>query len=174
MAGHNDTYLNTNLPFPNPDAVQEFAVQTDNLSAQYGLGAEAVVNIVTKSGTNQIHGSAFEFVRNGDLNARNFFAPKQDTLKRNQYGGSVGGPILKDKLFYFGTYQGTPIRSAAQGRVSLVPTAGGRAGGFSAISTELKGQVTGTPFAGNAIPVSQFSAPSQSLLSKVPLPNGPN
>src|SRR6202023_1972313 len=79
-AGHNDTYLNTNLPFPNPDAVQEFNVQTDNLSAQYGIGAGAVVNIVTKSGTNELHGDVFEFVRNGDLNARNFFAPVQDTL----------------------------------------------------------------------------------------------
>jgi hypothetical protein len=173
-AGHNDTYLNTNLPFPNPDAVQEFAVQTDNLSAQYGLGAGAVVNIVTKSGTNQIHGSAFEFVRNGALNARNFFAPRQDTLKRNQYGGSIGGPILKDKLFYFGTYQGTPIRSAAQGRVSFVPTAAERAGDFSAISTPLKDPVTGALFPGNQIPISRFSAPSQALLAKIPLPNGPN
>jgi hypothetical protein len=67
-AGHNDTYLNTNLPFPNPDAVQEFNVQTDNVSAQYGIGAGAVVNIVTKSGTNEIHGDVFEFVRNGDFN----------------------------------------------------------------------------------------------------------
>ena len=116
-AGHNDSYVNTNLPFPNPDAVQEFNLQSDNLSAQYGMGAGAVVNIITRSGTNTIHGDVFEFVRNGDMNARNFFAPKQDTLKRNQYGGSIGGPILKDKLFYFGTYQGTRIRSAAQGSV---------------------------------------------------------
>src|SRR3954447_9105233 len=173
-AGHNDTYLNTNLPFPNPDSVQEFAVQTDNLSAQYGMGAGAVVNIVTKSGSNQLHGSAFEFVRNGAMNARNFFAPKQDTLKRNQYGGSAGGPIIKDKLFFFGTYQGTPIRSAAQGRVSFVPTAAERAGDFSAITTQLKDPATGTPFPGNQIPVNRFSAPSQSLLSKIPLPNGPN
>ncbi len=173
-AGHNDTYLNTNLPFPNPDAVQEFAVQTDNLSAQYGIGAGAVVNIVTKSGTNQLHGSAFEFVRNGDLNARNFFAPRQDTLKRNQYGGSIGGPILRDKLFFFGTYQGTPIRQAAQGRVAFVPTAAERSGDFSAISTPLKDPVTGAPFPGNQIPVSRFSAPSQALLAKIPLPNGPN
>lgn len=173
-AGHNDTYLNTNLPFPNPDAVQEFAVQTDNLSAQYGIGAGAVVNIVTKSGTNELHGSAFEFVRNGDFNARNFFAPKQDTLKRNQYGGSIGGPILKDKLFFFGTYQGTPIRQAAQGRVSFVPTAAERSGDFSAIPAQLKDPDSGAPFPGNQIPVSRFSAPSQALLAKIPLPNGPN
>lgn len=91
---HNDSYVNTNLPFPNPDAIQEFNVQTDNMSAQYGLGAGAVVNIVTESGTNSIHGKAFEFVRNGDMNAKNYFAPSHDTLKRNQYGVAVGGPIL--------------------------------------------------------------------------------
>jgi hypothetical protein len=101
-ADHNDTYINTNLPFPNPDAIQEFSVQTANMSAEYGNSA-TVVNVVTKSGTNQFHGDLFEFVRNGDLNARNFFAPTQDTLKRNQFGGTFGGPIIKDKLFFFGT-----------------------------------------------------------------------
>lgn len=173
-AGHNDTYLNTNLPFPNPDAVQEFNVATDNLSAQYGIGAGAVVNIITKSGTNSIHGDLFEFVRNGDLNARNFFAPVQDTLKRNQFGGAVGGPILKDKLFFFGTYQGTRIRSAAAGKVTFVPTAAERAGDFSAITTQLKDPVTGTPYPNNQIPVSQFSAPALYFLKTIPLPNGPN
>lgn len=173
-AGHNDTYVNTNLPFPNPDAVQEFNVQTDNISAQYGLGAGAVVNIITKSGTNALHGSLFEFVRNGDFNARNFFAPTQDTLKRNQYGASAGGRIIKDKLFFFGTYQGTPIRSAAQGRVSFVPTAAERNGDFSAIATALKDPSTGAPYPNNQIPVSQFSAPSNTLLKSIPLPNGPD
>jgi hypothetical protein len=171
-AGHNDTYLNTNLPFPNPDAVQEFNVQNENLSAQYGLGG-AVVNIVTKSGTNAIHFDAFEFVRNGALNARNFFAPKQDTLKRNQYGGSGGGAIIKDKLFFFGTYQGTRIRSAAQGQIAFVPTAAERNGDFSDISTQLVDPSTGTPFLGNQIPTTMFSAPSQYFLKYMPLPNGP-
>jgi hypothetical protein len=173
-AGHNDTYLNTNLPFPNPDAVQEFNVQNQNLSAQYGLGG-AVVNIVTKSGTNQLHGDAFEFLRNGALNARNFFAPTQDTLKRNQFGGSAGGPIVKDKLFFFGTYQGTRIRSAAQGMVQFVPTAAERNGDFSDISTQLVDPSTRLrlPFAGNQIPTSMFSAPSLYFLQYIPLPNGP-
>jgi hypothetical protein len=173
-AGHNDTYLNTNLPFPNPDAVQEFNVATNNLSAQYGIGAGAVVNIITKSGTNSIHGDLFEFLRNGDLNARNFFAPVQDTLKRNQFGGAVGGPILKDKLFYFGTYQGTRIRSAAAGKVAFVPTAAERAGDFSAISTPLKDPKTGVLYPGNQIPVTQFSQPALFFLKSIPLPNGPN
>nr|MDQ2901362.1 TonB-dependent receptor [Acidobacteriota bacterium] len=142
--------------------------------AQYGLGAGAIVNIVTKSGTNALHGTVFEFVRNGDLNARNFFAPRQDTLKRNQYGGSVGGPILKDKLFYFGTYQETPIRSAAQGRVAFVPTPAQRGGDFSAITAPLHDPATGAPFPNNQIPTSLFSAPALKLLQTIPVPNGPN
>ena len=171
---HNDTYVNTNLPFPNPDAVQEFNLQSDNLSAQYGLGAGAVVNIITKSGTNSIHGDVFEFVRNGDFNARNYFAPTQDTLKRNQYGGSIGGPIIKDKLFYFGTYQGTPIRSAAQGRVSFVPTAAERTGNFAGTSITVKDPVTGVAYANNQIPANLLNASSQYFLNSTPLPNGPN
>ena len=98
---HNDTYINMNLPFPNPDALQEFNLQSSNFTAEYGNAGGGIVNIVTKSGTNEIHGSAFEFLRNGALNARNFFAPTQDTLKRNQFGGTIGGPIVRNKLFYF-------------------------------------------------------------------------
>jgi hypothetical protein len=172
--GHNDTYLNANLPFPNPDAMQEFNVETDNLSAQYGIGAGAVVNLVTKSGTNDIHGDAFEFVRNGDFNARNFFAPTQDTLKRNQYGGAIGGPILKNKLFYFGTYQGTKIRSAAQGNVAFVPTAAERTGDFSGSGITVSNPSTGVPFANDRIPANLLSAPAQFFLNHTPLPNGPN
>jgi hypothetical protein len=172
--GHNDTYLNANLPFPNPDAMQEFNVETDNLSAQYGIGAGAVVNMVTKSGTNEIHGDVFEFVRNGDFNARNFFAPTQDTLKRNQYGGAIGGPIIKNKLFYFGTYQGTKIRSAAQGNVAFVPTAAERTGDFSGSGITVKDPLTGLAFQGDRIPTSRLSAPAQYFLSHTLLPNGPN
>jgi len=173
-AGHNDTYVRTNLPFPNPDAVKEFNVQTDNVSAQYGSGAGAVVNIVTQSGTNEIHGSLFEFVRNGDFNARNFFAPTQDTLKRNQYGGSIGGPILKNKLFYFGTYQGTKIRSAAQGNVQFVPTAEERVGNFAGSGVTVTDPTTGNPFPNNQIPADRISPISQYFLKFIPLPNGPN
>lgn len=173
-APHNDTYVNTNLPFPNPDAVQEFNLQSDNLSAQYGMGAGAVVNVITRSGTNSFHGSAFEFLRNGDLNARNFFAPKQDTLKRNQYGGALGGPILKDKLFFFGTYQGTKIRSAAQGRVAFVPTAAERTGDFSGSGIVVRDPTTGAAYANNRLPGSLLSAPAQYFLNAIPLPNGPN
>ncbi len=171
---HNDVYLNTNLPFPNPDAIQEFSVQTDNLSAQYGVGGGAVVNIITKSGTNELHGDAFEFIRNGAVNARNFFAPTPDTLKRNQYGGDVGFPILKNKLFLFGTYQGTAIRQAAQGDVAFVPTAQERTGNFSDVSTPLIDPNTGVAFPGNQVPINRLSPAAQNLIKSMPLPNGPN
>jgi hypothetical protein len=173
-AGHNDSYINSNMPFPNPDAVQEFSLQSDNLTAQYGNSASGVVNIVTKSGTDQYHGDVFEFLRNGALNARNYFAPVADTLKRNQFGGSAGGPIVKDKLFFFGTYQGTRVRSAAQGQIAQVPTQAERNGDFSAISNQVVDPVTGVPFAGNQIPLSRFSAPADYFLKTIPLPNGPD
>ena len=95
---YNDTYINANLPFPNPDAVQEFNIQTENMSAAYGNATGGVVNIVSKSGTNRIHGDAFEFLRNYAMDARNYFASSPDPLKQNQFGGTVGGPILKDKI----------------------------------------------------------------------------
>jgi len=81
--------------------LQEFAVQTSNYSAQYGNFSGAVVNVVTRSGSNQLHGSLFEFVRNGAMNARNYFASQPDNLKRNQFGGAVGGPIVRNRLFWF-------------------------------------------------------------------------
>src|SRR3982750_1391036 len=106
-----DTMTNVNLPFPFPDALQEFSVDTNALPARNGTQPGGVVNIVTKSGTNDIHGDLFEFLRNGNVNARNFFAPTHDFLKRNQFGGTVGGKIIRDKLFFFGGYQGTRIRN---------------------------------------------------------------
>ena len=117
-ANNNDLYTNVNQPFPFPDALQEFSVQTSNYSAQYGGNAGGVVNIVTKSGTNALHGDAFEFVRNSVFNARNFFASTVDQIKRNQYGGTIGGPVVipklykgRDRTFLFFCYKGTKIRN---------------------------------------------------------------
>jgi hypothetical protein len=172
---YNDTYINTNLPFPNPDAIQEFSTQDSNLSAEYGNAVGGVVNVVSKSGTNQIHGDVFEFLRNGDMNARNFFAPTQDQIKRNQFGGAVGGPIQKDHLFYFGTYQGTRYASAAQGNIAFVPTAQERTGNFSDISTQITDPLNNNqPFPGNQIPASRLSPVSQYFLKTLPLPTGPD
>jgi Carboxypeptidase regulatory-like domain len=126
-----DTMTNVNLPFPFPDALQEFSVDTNTLPARNGTQPGGVVNIVTKSGTNDLHGSLFEFLRNGDLNARNYFGTTHDFLKRNQFGGTVGGRIIKDKLFFFGGYQGTRIRNVSPSSIAYVPTAAQLAGNFS-------------------------------------------
>lgn len=169
---HNDTYLNTSLPFPNPDAVQEFSLQSSNFTAEYGNAGGGIVNVVVKSGTNEVHGAAFHFIRDGVLNSRQFFAPKQDTLKRNQSGGSVGGPIVKGKLFYFGTFQGTRVRSTPEGLVQFVPTEAQRRGDFSSISTRLVDPVTRQPFPNNQIPANRISPVAQYFLKYIPLPNG--
>jgi len=117
-----DEYTNVNQPFPFPDALQEFSVQTSNYSAEYGENAGGVVNVITKSGTNSFHGDAFEFVRNPALNAQNFFATPTtpDQIKRNQYGGTIGGPVIHDKTFFFGGYQRTAFRNLLLGGSSVV------------------------------------------------------
>jgi hypothetical protein len=117
-----DEYTNVNQPFPFPDALQEFSVQTSNYSAEYGSNAGGVVNVITKSGTNNFHGDAFEFVRNPAFNAQNFFATPTtpDRVKRNQYGGTLGGPIIHDKTFFFGGYQRTAFRNLVLGSQKVV------------------------------------------------------
>jgi hypothetical protein len=117
-----DEYTNVNQPFPFPDALQEFSVQTTNYSSQYGENAGGVVNVVTKSGTNTFHGDVFEYVRNPVFNAQNFFATPtaQDVTKRNQFGGTFGGPIVRDKTHFFGGYQRTEFRNLALGSQHVV------------------------------------------------------
>src|SRR5579871_1287187 len=134
-AAHQDPYNNLSLPLPFPDALQEFKVETSALPAQYGFHAGAAVNAVTKSGTNEFHGDLFEFLRNGDLNARDFFSAARDTYKRNQFGGVVGGPVKKDKLFFFGGYQRTSLRSDPSQLTAFVPTASMVAGDFTTIAS---------------------------------------
>src|SRR3989475_11056365 len=131
---HNDPYNNLNLPLPFPDALQEFKVETSALPAQYGQHSSAAVNAVTKSGTNEFHGDLFEFVRNGALNARNAFALTRDNLKRNQFGGTIGGPIVNNKLFFFAGNQTTIQRSTPSDSIMYVPTPAMLAGDFTAIT----------------------------------------
>jgi hypothetical protein len=169
-----DHYTNVNNPFPNPDALQEFSVQTNNYSAEYGRTYGAVVNIVTKSGTNQFHGNLFEYIRNGALNARNFFAPVGDKLKRNQFGGTFGGRIIKDKLFFFGTYQGMQLANVAGGLTAFVPTAAQRTGDFSSLAQQLVDPTTRQPYPGNRIPTSLLDPVALKLLPLIPLPTGAN
>lgn len=132
---HNDPYNNLSFPTPFPDALQEFKVESNALPAQYGHHSAAAVNGVTKSGTNAFHGAAFEFVRNGRFNARNFFDQKRQNLKRNQFGGTLGGPIMRDKLFFFAGYQGTRERRDPSNRIANVPTADMLRGDFRSIAS---------------------------------------
>ena len=134
-----DNYNLLTSPFPNSDATQEFRVITNNFSAIYGFAPGAVVSIATKSGTNQFHGGVFEFVRNNDLNAGNWFSGQVDPLKRNQFGGYVGGPVLKDRMFFFGNYQGTRIVEASNTNLTYTPTPAMLNGDFSGIPFLLNG-----------------------------------
>ena len=132
---HNDPLSNQNLPLPFPDAIQEFKVETSALPAQYGYHSAGAVNVVTKSGSNQFHGDAFEFVRNYIFNARNSFQPVRDSLKRNQFGGTLGGPILKNKLFFFVGYQDNIVKSSPTATVAYVPTPAMLEGNFQTVTS---------------------------------------
>lgn len=126
-----DLMSNTNDPFPFPDALQEFSVQTNSFDVQYGANAGAVVNIITKSGTNQWHGDAFEFVRNRVFNARTYFANKVDPLKRNQFGATAGGPIHKNTSFIFVGWQKTIIRTQNSATNAFIPIPQNLTGDFT-------------------------------------------
>jgi hypothetical protein len=172
---YNNLFDAVNLPFPFPDALQEFKVETSTLTAQNGQHASAAVSASIKSGTNQFHGSLFEFFRNGALNARNFFAARRDTLKRNQFGGTIGGPILRNKLFFFAGYQGTRTRSDPADLTGFVPTAQMLAGDFNGCATfpaTIRDPNGGT-FPGRRIPVSRFSQPALNITQFLPPSNDP-
>jgi hypothetical protein len=176
-ASHNDPFNNLNLPLPFPDALQEFKVETNALPAQYGQHSAGAVNAVTKSGTNEFHGDAFEFIRNYHFNARNFYAASRDSLKRNQFGGTFGGPIKKDKLFVFLGYQGNIIRSNPAQASSFIPTAQMMSGDFTTIASPLcngNRQITlKAPFVNNQISPSLFSPAAVKMMTFYPATSDP-
>jgi Carboxypeptidase regulatory-like domain len=178
-ANHNDAYNGLNLPLPFPDALQEFKVENGALPAQYGVKSAVAVNAVTKSGTNQYHGNLFEFFRNGSLNARNFFAPRRDTLKRSQFGGTIGGPIKKDKLFFFAGYQGTIQKSDPPQNIAYVPTPAMLNGDFTALaSAACNGGTARTlaasaGFVNNVLPVSLLNPAALKITARLPSSSDP-
>jgi hypothetical protein len=175
---HNDVYANYGLPLPFPDALQEFKVETSSLPAQYGYHSGGAVNAVTKSGTNDIHGTAFEFVRNYAINARNFFSPTRDSLKRNQYGGTLGGPIKKNKVFAFGGFQATVTRQSPNSLPAVVPTADMIAGDFTTYASSVcqgRNVPLGGPFGTggalpNHLPASAISPAAVNIAKRLPAP----
>src|SRR5437899_9034927 len=174
---HNDPFNNLNLPTPFPDALQEFKVETSALPARYGHHAASAVNVITKSGSNEIHGDAFEFLRNYHFISRNFFAPERDSLNRNQFGATIGAPIVKNKLFFFGGYQGKDEKSNPATTISFVPTAAMLAGDFTAITSPACNggrqlNLTGG-LVGNTIDPSRLSPVALNFLKHVPVSNDP-
>ena len=174
---YNNPWDLANMPLPFPDALLEFKVETSSLTAQNGVHAGGTVTAITASGTNSFHGSVFEYLRNGDLNARNALQPTRDTLKRNQFGGTVGGPVVKNKLFFFFGYQDTITRQdpAANTAATFVPTAAMIQGNFTACPTDLSAAVlAGLPTAissqihNNIIPASLFDPASLKLAALLP------
>jgi hypothetical protein len=171
-----DQSVGTVKVFPNLESIEEFKVQIGNYDAEFASGG-AVVNVITKSGSNEIHGSAFEFLRNKDLNSRQFFDGSEPPFQQNQFGFSVGGPIKKNKLFAFGDYQGLRIHTSSTS-ILTEPTAALRVGNFSGYPATIYNPTTynattntRTPFAGNQIPLTQLDPVAINLLQILPLPN---
>jgi hypothetical protein len=117
---------------PNLDSIAEFRILTNNADAEYGNFSGGLVNAITKSGTNRFHGDGFEFLRNSDLDGRNFFSPSRGTLHQNQFGGTIGGPIKHDKIFFFADYQGSRVVNGVDSGLIQVPTAANRTGNMGA------------------------------------------
>jgi hypothetical protein len=132
---------------PNLDSIAEFRILTSNFDAEYGGYTGGHVNVVTKSGTNQFHGDIFEFLRNTDLDARDYFSPSRGTFDQNQFGGTIGGPIKKDKLFFFADYQGTRLTEGVATGLIPVPSTLDRSGNLSDLASSLTGTVTGQSWA---------------------------
>jgi hypothetical protein len=167
-----DDLMNENMDFPFPDAVQEFSAQTSNMGVEHGGLSGGALNVVTKSGTNRVHGDVFWFLRNTQLNATNFFSRQQDQLKRNQFGFTLGGPFIRNKLFGFAGYQKLTIRQAPGDLRDQSLTAAERRGDFSNNPIPLYDPLKpGVRFPNNMIPVSRFSPAAVKLLSYSPIPD---
>jgi hypothetical protein len=170
---NNQTSENDLAVTPSPDAIEEFNLITSNAPAEFGNFQGGIINASIKSGTNQFHGAAWEFFRNDVLNANQWenkfdgpgnFLPRGG-LRWNMFGGTLGGPVWKDKLFFFADYQGQRFDHPTTNQFITVFTSAERAGNFSALSTQLKNPLTGTPYTGNMIPAAQENAVAAALFA---------
>jgi outer membrane receptor protein involved in Fe transport len=149
----NDIFVNAPAIQPSPDAIEEFRVLTNTFDAEYGRNSGSVVNVVTKSGTNHLHGDTYEFLRNEKLDSRGYFDPALPEYKQNQFGGTLGGPIKKDRTFIFGSYEGNRLRQGVSSGKVILPTAANATGDFSGafsadpINNAFSGTLTDQPFA---------------------------
>jgi Carboxypeptidase regulatory-like domain len=174
---NNETWLQTVVLFPSVDALDEFKLQTSTYSAEFGRSLGGVVNLQIKSGTNVMHGSGFEFLRNDAFDSNNFFNNRagrdKPDFSQHQFGATAGGPIVKDKTFYFFDYQGYRVKQGAT-YLSTVPSLKMRQGDFSELSRTIYDPVTRQPFAGNLIPITRFDQTAKNILEQlIPEPNTP-
>jgi hypothetical protein len=172
---NNETWLQTVVIFPAVEALEEFKLQTSTYSAEFGRSMGGVVNIHIKSGTNRIQGNVYEFLRDDKLDANNWFnnraGREKPAFRQHQFGATLGGPILKDRTFFFGSYQGFRTKSGAT-YLSTVPTARMRAGDFSEINRPIFDPLTGQQFPNNQIPVSRFDPAVRNIINQlIPEPN---
>ena len=175
---NNDYMTNINLPFPFPDAVSQFSVESTDLGAQQGLHSGGFVNVVTRSGSDQWHGSAFEFIRNNYIDATNFFSSSKDTLHQNQFGGTVGGKAIRDKLFFFGGYQRLKADQKSSNASAVVPTAANLNGDFSVTDgpaclsnfNQLLDPHTGAALTNNQINPNEFDKSALAFAKYLPTP----
>jgi hypothetical protein len=184
-AMHNNVLDGLNLPLPFPDALQEFRVETSAQNSERGRQGNGSVSVVTKSGTNLFHGDAFEFARHHKFNAPSYFAAidpatgkkQDDGLVRNQFGGTLGGPIVQDKIFFFGAYQGSRANEAPSDIIAFVPTAAMRAGDFTEFASAAcnsRGNIAlRAPFVNNQINPALLDPAAMAILSFFPAPSDP-
>jgi outer membrane receptor protein involved in Fe transport len=170
---NNDLYINRLVVSPPLDSVREFRLHVSNYQAEYGRGGGAQINVVSRAGTNQPHGSFYEYLRNDSLDARNFFDSPEDRIpqfQRNQFGGSIGGPILREKSFFFAGFEGTRIRDGVT-KTARVPTPEQRLGDFSGSPVPLIDPFTQQPFPDNRIPADRIHPSGAAIASRWPDPN---
>ena len=181
---NNDLAINQYAVAISTEAIQEFKVQASTYSAEFGRSPGAQVNVATKAGTNEVHGVLYEYLRNDALDAKNFFdrPGRIPEYRRNQYGTSVGGPIKKNKTFFFGNFEGNRIRQGIT-KVATEPTAAFKSGNFSALPTiiydpatlhSVNGVLIRDPFPGNIIPTNRITSAGQAVANLYPDPNTPS
>lgn len=180
---NNDISINIASVKPSVDQIQEFKIQSGTYSSEFGRGGGAQINVITKGGGNDIHGSAYGFLRDDSLDARNFFDRPQDPkpyFSRKQFGGTIGGPIAKDRTFYFGSYEGLRLKQGIT-RTAIVPLSEMRRGDFSSLlrtpnllgstAITVRDPLTGNPFPNNVIPSDRIDASGRAIVAIFPDPN---
>ncbi|HEY6330780.1 MAG TPA: TonB-dependent receptor [Blastocatellia bacterium] len=165
-----EPFSGTAMIVPSVDAIQEFKILTNMYSAEFGRGGGSIVTILTKSGSNDFHGSAYEFLRNDYFDARNFFAPTVPALKQNQFGATFGGRLIKDRTFFFVSYEGFRNRQGIP-ELTGVPSLLEREGNFSQAAVKPNEPFSSTPFPGGIIPPGDINPVSEKVLQEWPLPN---